>query len=37
MKVLIVDDNKQFLEAFNFLLQENFADKIEEVYLATNG
>ncbi|MGM0503836.1 MAG: response regulator transcription factor [Bacteroidota bacterium] len=37
MVILIVDDNKQFIEAFKFLLQENFADRIEEIFEASNG
>lgn len=37
MNILIVDDNKQFLEAFSFLLQENFANKIDELFEASNG
>ncbi len=37
MTVLIVDDNKQFLEAFKFFLQENFSDRIEEIFEVSNG
>jgi CheY-like chemotaxis protein len=37
MNILIVDDNKQFLEAFKFLLQEHFVDKAEEIFEASNG
>lgn len=37
MNILIVDDNKQFREAFRFILEENLADKYEEIYEAENG
>ncbi|MFP4025890.1 MAG: response regulator transcription factor [Thiohalospira sp.] len=37
MNILIVDDNKQFLEAFKFLLQEHFAERIDEILEASNG
>lgn len=37
MNILIVDDNKQFREAFRFILQENFSDKYEFIYEAENG
>lgn len=37
MNVLIVDDNRQFLEAFRFLLQEHFADRTDEIFEASNG
>lgn len=37
MKILIVDDNKEFREAFAFLLQENFSDTYDELFEAENG
>ncbi|MFO7828881.1 MAG: response regulator transcription factor [Bacteroidales bacterium] len=37
MNVLIVDDNRQFLEAFRFLLQEHFSDRTDEIFEASNG
>ncbi|NOQ25992.1 MAG: response regulator [Bacteroidales bacterium] len=37
MNILIVDDNKQFREAFKFILKENLADKYEKLYEASNG
>lgn len=37
MNILIVDDNKQFREAFRFILQENFPEKYENIYEAENG
>ncbi|MCK5171378.1 MAG: response regulator transcription factor [Bacteroidales bacterium] len=37
MNILIVDDNKQFREAFRFILQENFSEKYENIYEAENG
>lgn len=37
MNVLIVDDNKQFLEAFKFLLYEHFSERIETIFEASNG
>ena len=37
MNILIVDDNKQFREAFRFILQENFSEQYENIYEAENG
>lgn len=37
MKILIVDDNKEFREAFRFLLEENFSNKFDKLYDAANG
>ncbi|MBI9054704.1 MAG: response regulator [Bacteroidales bacterium] len=37
MKIIIVDDNKEFREAFRFLLIENFKEKIKALYEAGNG
>ncbi|MFC2151790.1 response regulator transcription factor [Bacteroidota bacterium] len=37
MNILIVDDNKEFREAFKFILQENFSGKYENIYEAENG
>jgi len=37
MNILIVDDNKQFRTAFRYIIEENFADKFEELYEAENG
>ena len=37
MKIIIVDDNKEFREAFRFILEENFSDKYEQLYEAENG
>lgn len=37
MNILIVDDNKEFREAFKFMIQENFSDVYEHLYEAGNG
>ncbi len=37
MNILIVDDNKQFREAFKFMLEENLTDHFDELYEAENG
>jgi YesN/AraC family two-component response regulator len=37
MKIIIVDDNKEFRQAFRFLLEENFSEQIETIYEAENG
>ncbi|MEE4197626.1 MAG: response regulator transcription factor [Bacteroidales bacterium] len=37
MIVLIVDDNKQFIEAFRFFLEEHFKDRVEKIMEASNG
>ena len=37
MNILIVDDNKEFREAFRFILTENLDHKFEELYEAENG
>ena len=35
--VLLVDDNKHFLEAFEFLLSDVIADRIGNIYKVSNG
>lgn len=37
MNILIVDDNKQFCEAFKYIIQENFSDKVDGLFEAENG
>ena len=37
MNILVVDDNKQFREAFKYMIQENLADKYNELLEAENG
>jgi DNA-binding NarL/FixJ family response regulator len=37
MKILIVDDNKEFRDAFRFLLEENFSNSIMNIFEAENG
>ena len=37
MNVLIVDDNKEFRDAFRFILEQNFSDHMENIYEAENG
>lgn len=37
MNVLIVDDNKEFRDAFKFILTENFNHKFEQIFEAENG
>ena len=37
MNILIVDDNKQFREAFVFIIKENLATKFNKLYEAENG
>lgn len=37
MNILIVDDNKQFREAFVFIIKENLANHFNEIYEAENG
>ncbi|MCB2197326.1 MAG: response regulator transcription factor [Bacteroidetes bacterium] len=37
MNILIVDDNKEFREAFKFMFEENLADQYEQLYEAENG
>jgi CheY-like chemotaxis protein len=37
MNILIVDDNKEFREAFKFMIEENLNDKYEKLFEAENG
>ena len=37
MNILIVDDSKEFRNAFKFMLMEHFIDRYEEIYEAKNG
>lgn len=37
MNVLLVDDNKHFVEALRFMIQEHFPDRISEIFTAYNG
>ena len=37
MNILIVDDNKEFRDAFRFIIEENFAKNFENIYEAENG
>ncbi|MCK5169951.1 MAG: response regulator transcription factor [Bacteroidales bacterium] len=37
MNILIVDDNKQFREAFKYIIKENLEDKFKELFEAENG
>ena len=37
MNILLVDDNKQFREAFKFILEENLSEKYDKLYQAENG
>lgn len=37
MNVIISDDNKYFLKAFRFLLEENFNHLVENIFEASNG
>ena len=37
MNILIVDDNKQFREAFKFIIKENLEDRFKELFEAENG
>lgn len=37
MNIIIVDDNKEFRDAFKFILQENFQEYIHTIYEAENG
>mgnify|MGYP005862542187 CR=1 FL=1 len=37
LKILIVDDNIHFLKAFQFILQNDYSDIIEDITLAKNG
>ncbi len=32
MNILIVDDNKEFREAFAYIIQENFANKYNQIF-----
>jgi len=37
MNILLVDDNKHFIEALRFMIQEHFADRVTEIFIAYNG
>ncbi len=37
MNILIVDDSKEFRNAFKFMLMEHFSDRYDEIYEAENG
>ena len=37
MNILIVDDNRHFLDAFKFLLEEHFSDRYEQLFEANDG
>jgi len=37
MDILIVDDNKEFREAFKFIIEENLSGKYDHIYEAENG
>jgi CheY-like chemotaxis protein len=37
LKILIVDDHKQFVEAFKFMLLDYFENNIESIDIAANG
>lgn len=37
LKILITDDNKHFLNAFKYVLLDEFQDNISEIFLAQNG
>jgi len=37
MNILIVDDNKRFTEALKFMIQEHFADRVNEIFIAYSG
>ena len=37
MNILIVDDNKRFVDALKFMILEHFAERITEIYEAYNG
>lgn len=37
MNILIVDDNKEFRQAFKFMIEENLAGKYEQLFEAENG
>lgn len=37
MNILIVDDNKQFREAFKYIIKENLKDRFKELFEAENG
>jgi DNA-binding NarL/FixJ family response regulator len=37
MNILIVDDNKEFREAFKFMIKENLDNKYEQLFEAENG
>lgn len=37
VKVLLVDDNEQFLKVFNKMLVTGFSDRIEKIDVARNG
>ena len=37
MNILIVDDNKRFIDAFKFLLEEHFSDRYEQLFEASDG
>jgi YesN/AraC family two-component response regulator len=36
-KILLVDDNKHFLKAFRFLLEDTYPDRIDSIDEAMNG
>jgi len=37
MNILLVDDNKHFIEALRFMIQEHFAYRVTEIFIAYNG
>lgn len=37
LKILIVDDNKHFQNAFKYILQDGFEERIEVIHTACNG
>lgn len=37
LNVLIADDNKPFLKAFTYIIQESFKDRVNEIFHAENG
>jgi len=37
MNILLVDDNKHFIEALRFMIQEHFADRVTQIFIAYNG
>lgn len=37
LKILVVDDNKHFRNAFKYILMDGFEDRIEVIYSAADG